>query len=111
MAENPRAFWNCYFMGCVLSSAKIALEPFEPVCYFAGQALPRGRAAKQSAGRLTHRGERAGGLMTSRLGEKPCCSCSLHIYDYSDSEDKFRQKELPLAPPFAHVNRLALPES
>ncbi len=42
------------------------------------------------------------------LIECPICG---NTYDYSDSEDKFRQKELPLAPPFEHFNRLALPES
>jgi hypothetical protein len=38
-----------------------------------------------------------------------CPTCG-RTYDYSDSEDKFRQKELPLAPPLEYFNRLALPE-
>ena len=41
------------------------------------------------------------------LIECPVCGST---YDYSDSEDKFRQKELPLAPPSDYLNRLALPE-
>jgi hypothetical protein len=36
-----------------------------------------------------------------------CPTCGL-TYDYSDSEEKFRQKELPLAPPSEYFNRLAL---
>ena len=38
-----------------------------------------------------------------------CPTCGL-TYDYSDSEEKFRQKELPLAPPSKYFNRLALAE-
>lgn len=38
-----------------------------------------------------------------------CPTCG-RTYDYSDSEDKFRQEELPLAPPSGYFNRLALPE-
>jgi hypothetical protein len=37
-----------------------------------------------------------------------CPSCGL-TYDYSDSEEKFRQQELPLAPPSNYCNRLAHP--
>ena len=36
-----------------------------------------------------------------------CPTCGL-TYDYSDPEGKFRQKELPLAPPSEYFNRLAL---
>ena len=36
-----------------------------------------------------------------------CPTCGL-TYDYSDSEGKFRQKELPLAPPSEYFNSLAL---
>lgn len=38
-----------------------------------------------------------------------CPTCGL-TYDYSDSEEKFRQKELPLAPPSEYFNRLPLAE-
>jgi hypothetical protein len=38
-----------------------------------------------------------------------CPTCG-KTYDYSDSEDKFRQRELPLGPPSEYLNRLALPE-
>ena len=38
------------------------------------------------------------------------CPTCRKTYDYSDSEDKFRQKKLPLAPPFEYFNRLALPK-
>lgn len=34
------------------------------------------------------------------------CPTCCKVYDYSDSEEKFRQKELP-APPAGHINRLA----
>jgi len=34
-----------------------------------------------------------------------CPTCG-QSYDYSDSEEKFRQKELPLAPPPEYLNRL-----
>ena len=37
----------------------------------------------------------------------PTCGKS---YDYSDLEGRFRQKELPLAPPSDYFNRLAAPE-
>ena len=37
-----------------------------------------------------------------------CPSCG-QTYDYSDSEEKFRQQELPLAPPSNYFNRLAHP--
>lgn len=37
-----------------------------------------------------------------------CPSCN-ETYDYSDSEEKFRQQELPLAPPPKYYNRLAHP--
>jgi hypothetical protein len=36
-----------------------------------------------------------------------CPTCG-KTYDYSDSEEKFRQKELP-PPPHGYSNRLALP--
>ena len=38
-----------------------------------------------------------------------CAICG-KTYDYSDSEEGFRQKELPLAPPPEFLNRLAAPE-
>jgi hypothetical protein len=38
-----------------------------------------------------------------------CPTCS-QAYDYSDAEEKFRQKALPLAPPSEYFNRLALAE-
>lgn len=41
------------------------------------------------------------------LIECPICG---NTYDYSDSEDKFPQEELRLAPPFEYFNRLALTE-
>ena len=37
-----------------------------------------------------------------------CPTCG-ETYDYSDSEDKFRQKELPLPPPCEYLNRLERP--
>jgi hypothetical protein len=37
-----------------------------------------------------------------------CPGCG-QTYDYSDSEEKFRQQELPLAPPSNYFNRLAHP--
>ena len=36
-----------------------------------------------------------------------CPTCGL-TYDYSDSEEKFRQRELPLAPPYEYFNRLVV---
>ena len=36
-----------------------------------------------------------------------CPTCGL-TYDYSDSEEKFRQRELPLAPPYEYINRLVV---
>ncbi len=38
-----------------------------------------------------------------------CLNCG-KTYDYSDSEERFRQKELPLAPPTGYANRLAGPD-
>jgi hypothetical protein len=38
-----------------------------------------------------------------------CPTCGL-TYDSSDSEEKFRQKELQLTPPPEYFNRLALAE-
>src|SRR5215469_13013444 len=35
----------------------------------------------------------------------PCPTCG-QTYDYSDSEERFRQKELPLPPPSDYFNRL-----
>jgi len=39
-----------------------------------------------------------------------CPKCG-QSYDYSDSEEKFRQKELPLAPPAEYWNRLSEPQA
>jgi hypothetical protein len=37
-----------------------------------------------------------------------CPNCG-YAYDYSDSEEKFRQQALPLAPPSNYFNRLGHP--
>ena|SRR5215469_13741683 len=42
------------------------------------------------------------------LIECPICGTT---YDYADSEERFRQKELPLAPPSKYFNRLAAPQT
>jgi len=39
-----------------------------------------------------------------------CPTCG-RSYDYSDSEENFRQKELPLAPPAEYLNRLGEPQA
>lgn len=36
------------------------------------------------------------------------CPLCGQTFDYSDSEEKFRQKELPLAPPSEYFDRLAV---
>ena len=38
--------------------------------------------------------------------ECPICG---NTYDYADSEERFRQEELPLPPSFDYLNRLASP--
>ena len=39
-----------------------------------------------------------------------CPTCG-QAYDHSDSEEKFRQRELPLAPPPDYLNRIGNPAS